>query len=111
MTTGTRKRYAIVGMGGRSAMYSAALIGDFKDDGALVGFCDVNQTRMDFYNRTLIENASVAPIPCAGRLVHPSLCDTLVRVVEAAQDRDRADAALPARVGRTGGRCAGDLLL
>ncbi len=61
--TDSRKRYAIVGLGGRSAMYSAALLGDFKDEGALVGFCDVNQTRMDYYNRLFGERLGAAPVP------------------------------------------------
>ncbi len=63
MTTGTRKRYAIVGLGGRSAIYNAALFGDFRDEATLVGFCDVNQTRMDFYNRMLAEKTGAPPIP------------------------------------------------
>ncbi len=83
MTTDTRTRYAIVGLGGRSAMYSAALLGDFKDDGALVGFCDVNQTRMDFYNRMLAEKTGAPPVPTYraedfARLLDEQRVDTVI---------------------------------
>ncbi len=44
------KRYAIVGLGSRSQIYTEALLTDHRAQGALVGYCDVNQTRMDYYN-------------------------------------------------------------
>ena len=45
------KRYAIVGLGSRACMYVDALLTTFREEGLLAGFCDLNQTRMDFYNR------------------------------------------------------------
>lgn len=48
-----RKKYAVVGLGGRSNMYSTALAGDFRDYGELKAFCDINQVRMDYYNSRL----------------------------------------------------------
>lgn len=63
MTGDARKRYAIVGLGGRSAMFSTALASDFKDDAELVAFCDINQTRMDYYNRLLAAQHGAAPVP------------------------------------------------
>ena len=45
-----RKRYAVVGLGSRSAMFTKALLGDYAEKNELVAFCDVNQTRMDYYN-------------------------------------------------------------
>jgi len=57
-----RKRYAIVGAGGRSRMYYAALARDFKETCELVAFCDLNQTRMDFANQTLQEEYDHAPV-------------------------------------------------
>lgn len=39
----TKKRYAVVGTGGRSDMYISALAGgDYKEYAELVAFCDVN---------------------------------------------------------------------
>ena len=63
MTGETRPRYAIVGLGARSAMYSAALLGDYREVAALVGYCDTNQTRMDYYNRFYAERLGAAPVP------------------------------------------------
>ncbi len=45
-----KKRYAIVGTGSRSQMYSFALLGDYAADCELVGLCDSNPTRMAWAN-------------------------------------------------------------
>ena len=58
-----KKRYAIVGLGARSAMYSTALWEDYNDHSAVVGFCDINQSRMDYYNRLAGERYGLPPIP------------------------------------------------
>ncbi|MFD1547498.1 Gfo/Idh/MocA family protein [Nonomuraea guangzhouensis] len=42
-------RYAFVGLGHRVRMYIDALLGDWRDTGTIVGLCDTNQTRMDYY--------------------------------------------------------------
>ncbi|MEU7828188.1 MULTISPECIES: Gfo/Idh/MocA family oxidoreductase [unclassified Nonomuraea] len=42
-------RYAFVGLGHRAQMYVDALLGDWRDTGTIVGLCDVNQTRMNYY--------------------------------------------------------------
>lgn len=44
------KRYAIVGLGSRSSMYTDALLTDFRATGKMVGYCDTNQTRMNRWN-------------------------------------------------------------
>ena len=41
-----RKRFALVGTGSRSAMYTTALATTYADRSELVGLCDVNPTRM-----------------------------------------------------------------
>jgi predicted dehydrogenase len=41
-----RKRYALVGTGSRSTMYTSALATTYADGSELVGLCDVNRTRM-----------------------------------------------------------------
>jgi len=58
-----RKRYAIVGTGSRSQMFSKALLGPYKDYGQLAALCDMNQVRMDLYNRFFGKEFSTAPIP------------------------------------------------
>jgi predicted dehydrogenase len=50
-----RKRYAIVGTGGRAGMYVEAIAGQFQQDATLVGLCDLSQTRMDWYNQQLAD--------------------------------------------------------
>jgi len=60
----TKKRYAVVGTGGRSDMYICALAGgDYKDYAELVAFCDVNQGRMDYYNERIGKKYNHAPVP------------------------------------------------
>ena len=40
-----------------------ALAGDFADVGELVGICDLNQTRMNFYNAELQQTCGHRPVP------------------------------------------------
>jgi predicted dehydrogenase len=56
------KRYAIVGLGGRSRFYYQALASTYRDTARLVGFCDLNQTRMDYANATLAEKFGYEPV-------------------------------------------------
>ncbi len=56
------KRHVIVGTGNRASMYFRALTDTFADRNELVGLCDVNQTRMDYWNGRLAE-AGKPPVP------------------------------------------------
>ena len=58
-----RRRYAIVGTGGRSRMYYEALSTRYAESAELVGLCDVNQTRMDYVNRELTKGYGAPPVP------------------------------------------------
>ena len=58
-----RKRYAIVGAGGRAGMYVEAVAHTYRDVAELVGLCDLSQTRMDWYNRKLANTLDMAPVP------------------------------------------------
>lgn len=58
-----RKRYAVVGLGSRSRMFTTALLKDYRDHTQLVAFCDVNQTRMDYYNQYYAETLDAPPVP------------------------------------------------
>ncbi|NOY81851.1 MAG: Gfo/Idh/MocA family oxidoreductase [Kiritimatiellaeota bacterium] len=58
---GTRKRFAQVGIGGRSRMYTNALIDRYVERAELVAFCDVNHKRMDLRNREIAEKHAAVP--------------------------------------------------
>lgn len=58
-----RKRYALVGAGGRAGMYIDAVAGRFHEAAVLVGLCDLSQTRMDWYNERLAEQYDLPPAP------------------------------------------------
>jgi predicted dehydrogenase len=59
-----RIRYAIVGLGARSELYSSALLGTYSDDCELVGLCDINATRMAYYNRLFADRFDAKAVPC-----------------------------------------------
>ena len=44
-----KTRYAIVGLGGRSVMYSGAILSLYTERAELVGICDINRKRMEYY--------------------------------------------------------------
>ena len=59
-----RKRYVIVGLGGRSRIFSESILTRYQESSELVGLCDVNQLRMDYHNKTFqTDFATPAPIP------------------------------------------------
>ncbi|HLA43074.1 MAG TPA: Gfo/Idh/MocA family oxidoreductase [Aggregatilineales bacterium] len=57
------KRYAIVGTGARSAMFIDVLTTTYRDVSEIVGFCDLSQTRMNWYNRKLQKEMGMEPRP------------------------------------------------
>ncbi|EHL02130.1 putative oxidoreductase yteT [Glarea lozoyensis 74030] len=58
------KRYAMIGLGGRSSFFYTALAKDFVKTSLIVGFCDTNQTRMNVANDHLAKlSYASAPIP------------------------------------------------
>ncbi|MFW6154313.1 MAG: Gfo/Idh/MocA family protein [Planctomycetota bacterium] len=61
----SRKRYAQVGMGGRSWMYTKALIDDFAEFSELVGICDKNAGRRA-YAAGRIADAGGGEVPAYG---------------------------------------------
>lgn len=74
------RRYAFVGLGHRVQMYLDALMGDWKDTGRIVAFCDTNRTRMRYHNDRLAEHGGEAVPAFApeqfGKLLE--LADTVV---------------------------------
>jgi len=78
-----RKRYALVGTGGRAGMFVRAVSDTYSEFSELVGLCDLSQARMDWYNRQLADRLDMAPIPTfhAGdfdRMVAETKPDTII---------------------------------
>jgi len=49
-----KKRYVLVGTGGRAEFFYSALVTDFKETSELLAFCDINETRMNYANKMLV---------------------------------------------------------
>ncbi|KAF3017884.1 hypothetical protein E8E14_012948 [Neopestalotiopsis sp. 37M] len=50
---GAKKRYAIIGTGGRAIFFYTAIAKDYSSTSCIVGIADTNQTRMNFANDKL----------------------------------------------------------
>ena len=57
-----KKRYVLIGTGGRARFFYTAIVGRFKETSELVGFCDVNQTRMNYANKIISEEYGASPV-------------------------------------------------
>ena len=44
-------------------MFTDAILGTYRDNAALVGLCDLNQTRMAYHNRRFREQFGTGPVP------------------------------------------------
>lgn len=51
--TSQKRRYALVGTGGRSSFYYKAIATTYRGTSEMVALCDTNQTRMDYANAKL----------------------------------------------------------
>lgn len=58
----SRKRYVLVGSGGRAEFFYGALATDFRETSELVAFCDINQTRMNYANEILVTKYNHEPV-------------------------------------------------
>lgn len=58
-----KKKYALIGTGGRAQFFYGSLARDYRDTSELVAFCDTNQTRMDYANKMLLERYGHKTIP------------------------------------------------
>ena len=56
-------RYALVGAGARSFMFSEALLKNYRRTSSLVAICDVNQQRMDFHNQVYVQKYAARAVP------------------------------------------------
>lgn len=58
-----KKKYALIGTGGRAIFFYGALAKDFSETSRLVAFCDTNQTRMDYANKLLRDRFKHPEVP------------------------------------------------
>lgn len=58
-----KKKYAIVGVGGRAEFFYSALTTTYKDMAELVALCDSNQTRMNYANELLTNKYAYHSVP------------------------------------------------
>ena len=58
-----KTRYALVGTGSRSLMFSQALLTTYRDDAELVALCDINPRRMAYYNGVFATDFGAKPVP------------------------------------------------
>jgi len=58
-----KKKYALVGTGGRAHFFYGSLARDFRETSELVAFCDTNQTRMNYANKLLRERYEYHAVP------------------------------------------------
>ena len=82
-----KKRYAIVGTGGRTVMFLEPLATRFKEDGELVGMCDINPGRLEYYSKQLTEKFS-----------HPTVATYLAGDFDKMVKQTRPDAIIVATV-------------
>jgi len=52
---GEKKKYVLVGAGGRAEFFYSAIASTYQDTAELLAFCDTNQTRMDYAIKLLVE--------------------------------------------------------
>lgn len=62
----SKKRYVLVGTGGRAEFFYGALAERFRDQSELAAFCDINHTRMNYANRLLREKYNHPEVPTYG---------------------------------------------
>ncbi|MEM7625485.1 MAG: Gfo/Idh/MocA family oxidoreductase [Planctomycetota bacterium] len=58
-----RKRYAVVGTGGRCRMFLDAIYRDFSEHAELAGLCDLSATRANYWSKYLSETYGIGATP------------------------------------------------
>ena len=48
-----KKKYVLIGTGGRAEFFYGNLVKDFKETSELVAFCDINKTRLEYANELI----------------------------------------------------------
>lgn len=58
----SKKRYVLVGAGGRAEFFYGAIAKQYRETSELTAFCDTNQTRMNYANKLLEKNYDYRPV-------------------------------------------------
>jgi predicted dehydrogenase len=58
-----KKRFAVVGTGGRAGIFIQAITTTYRDSCGLVALCDLSQTRMNWHNQRIQTLAGIPPVP------------------------------------------------
>lgn len=79
----TKKRYAVVGTGGRVPMFIDPLVRDYGETNELVALCDASQVRMDFHRERLQRDYGSPSIPTYlasdfERMIHETKPDIVI---------------------------------
>ncbi|WP_413451965.1 Gfo/Idh/MocA family oxidoreductase [Georgenia phoenicis] len=61
MTEQRRRRYAVAGTGHRAETYVSAILGDHADVAELVGWCEPNAARLDYYDELVAAAGASTP--------------------------------------------------
>ncbi len=73
-----KKRYAIVGTGARAGMFVNAIVNTYRDVAELVAFCDLSETRMDWYNGKLEVDRPKYPASQFDQMIAETKPDTVI---------------------------------
>lgn len=87
---GNKKKYVLVGTGGRAEFFYGAIAKDFRETSELTAFCDINRTRMEYANRLLREKYDYPAV----RTYTPDAFDTMI-------EAEKPDAVIVTSVDRT----------
>ncbi len=85
-----KKKYVLVGSGGRAEFFYSAIATSFRDTSELLAFCDTNQTRMEYANRQLTD-----------RYGYPRVATYKAEQFEEMIVKERPDAVIVTSVDRT----------
>ncbi|MCC3374998.1 Gfo/Idh/MocA family oxidoreductase [Cohnella sp. REN36] len=87
---GGKKRYVLVGTGGRAEFFYGAIATAYRETSELVAFCDINRTRMNYANKLLAEKYD-----------YPQARTYLSDEFDAMIEREKPDAVIVTSVDRT----------
>lgn len=59
----TKKKFAVVGTGGRVTMFIDPIAKEYKDTCEVVGLCDPSSVRRNYHQKRLVEEYGGAPVP------------------------------------------------
>jgi len=85
-----KKKYVLVGTGGRAEFFYRSIVTDYKETSDLVAFCDINQTRMDYANQLLEEKYD-----------YPKIATYLANEFDQMIEQEKPDIVIVTSVDRT----------